>query len=274
MLYTNFRWRKVGEISELFSYPIKSCGWIQLDDLDCEILGPQRNNIRDRTFMVISDSGEFVTARKYPKLVQIMPYIDGDDLKISAPDTSHINISFNQLSKITSSRAVIWNESVEVVDCGDAVSKWISEFILSEKSGLRLVYYRSSMPSRDVREKNKAFDTTFRKDVGALHDASSFMLINQKSVDDLNSKVFNPVTPLQFRPNFVVIGPDAFEEDAWNYIKIGKDVILQNVKPCSRYLEKLNLFSNNLPNIFEGAFSQILILLRLRKMNTMSRCKH
>jgi uncharacterized protein YcbX len=194
----------------------------------------QKNNIRDRTFMVVNRSGEFVTGRKYPKLVQVMPQINGDVMTLKAPEMPDINISFKDLLKVNPSQAVVWDESVNVIDGGDNVANWLSRFILQEDVGLRLVYYPSNFPSRDVREKNKIFETAVRNDVGALHDATSFMLINEKSVDELNTRVEKAVTYLQFRPNFVVKGPAAFNEDDWKYVKIGDEVIFQNVKPCTR----------------------------------------
>lgn len=203
--------------------------------------------------MVVNSANEFVTGRKYPKLVQVMPHIDNDIMTLKAPEMPDITLSFKDLLKLSISKAVVWDESVEVIDCGDDLAKWLSRFILGEDFGLRLVYYPSMFPSRDVREKNKIFDTTYRKDTGALHDATSFMLINEKSVDDLNTRVDKTVTSLQFRPNFVVKGPAAFDEDNWKNVKIGDGAIFQSVKPCTRYdwnrfLVKtflLNLFSNS-----------------------------
>lgn len=205
-----------------------------VDELDCIVLGAQSKIIRDRTFMVVNSSGEFVTGRKYPKLVKVLPRIDGEVMRLEAPDMPLVSVDFKELLKLKPSKAVVWSESVDVIDCGDEIAEWFSRFILDESSGLRLVYYPSTLPSRDVREKNKIFETTYRKDTGALHDATSFMLINDKSVEELNSRVEKPVTALQFRPNVVVKGPVAFEEDNWTYIKIGDDVIFQNVKPCTR----------------------------------------
>ena len=74
---------------------------------------------------------------------------------------------------------------------------------------------------------------------GALHDATSFMLINESSVAELNTRLEKQVTPLQFRPNFVVKGPIAFDEDNWKWIRIGKNVIFRSVKPCTRLAKSL-----------------------------------
>jgi uncharacterized protein YcbX len=190
----------------LLCYPIKSCGWIRINEFDCNILGVQSNNIRDRIFMVVNSAGEFVTARKYPTLVNIMPNIDGDVMKLSAPRMNDIQVKFSVLFNTKQTKAVVWGESVDVADAGDEAAQWFSKFILEQDVGLRLVYYTSKSPTRDVREKNKIFDTAVRKDTGALHDATSFMLINESSIEELNTRLENDVTPLRFRPNFVVKG--------------------------------------------------------------------
>lgn len=229
-----FRWRKVGEISDLFCYPIKSCGWIRISELDCALLGPQSDNIRDRTFMVVNAKNEFVTARRYPKMVLVTPLIQGDIMTLSAPGMEDITVNIKSLFSTKPIKAEVWDEKIDAADAGDEVARWFSRFILDQDDGLRLVFYLSSMPTRDVREKNKVFETAIREDTGALHDASSYMLINEGSVAELNARTGDDVTPLQFRPNFVIKGPAAFEEDSWKWIKIGNGVVFRNVKPCTR----------------------------------------
>ena len=71
---------------------------------------------------------------------------------------------------------------------------------------------------------------------GAYPDLSSYMLMNEASVNDLQSRVPSHVnvTYRQFRPNFLIRGPQAYEEDKWEWIKIGDKAIFQAVKPCTR----------------------------------------
>lgn len=57
--------------------------------------------------------------------------------------------------------------------------------------------------------------------------------MNEASIAELNTKIEDSVTPLQFRPNFVVKGAEPLEEDTWDWIKIGS-VVFRNVKPCTR----------------------------------------
>jgi hypothetical protein len=41
-------WRRVGALSDLWCYPIKSCGAVTLNGAECVILGVKNNMIRDR----------------------------------------------------------------------------------------------------------------------------------------------------------------------------------------------------------------------------------
>lgn len=189
-------------------------------------------NLRDRVFMVVR-SGEFITARAYPPLVQIMPTISENLMTLSAPGMIDIKIDFQKLKATPPNKASVWSQEVNVIDAGEEAAQWFSRFILKEDFGLRLVFYYDNKPTRDVRPKNKIFETAIPDDTGALHDATSFMLINETSIADLNTKIKKPVTPLQFRPNIVIKGPQAYAEDSWKWVKIG-DTVFRNVKPCTR----------------------------------------
>lgn len=64
-------WRKVGELSDLFVYPVKSLGLVRVNSMECTKLGLKSGWLRDRTLMVIDLNGHFVTARQWPKMVQV-----------------------------------------------------------------------------------------------------------------------------------------------------------------------------------------------------------
>lgn len=184
--------------------------------------------------MVIkSDSSEFITARAYPSLLLVLPTLKGDVMTLSAPGMIDIQIDFKKLYSTPSSNASVWSQDVEVIDAGEEAAQWFSRFILKEDFGLRLVFYNKTKPTRDVRPKNKIFETAIPDDTGALHDATSFNLINESSIADLNSKLKKPVTALNFRPNIVIKGPNAYDEDNWKWVKIG-ETVFRNVKPCTR----------------------------------------
>ena len=67
----------------------------------------------------------------------------------------------------------------------------------------------------------------------AFSDGFPVLVISQASLDDLNSRMQEPVPMARFRPNVVVSGCDAFAEDSWKQLKVG-ELSLRIVKPCSR----------------------------------------
>ncbi|XP_026468800.1 mitochondrial amidoxime-reducing component 1 [Ctenocephalides felis] len=229
------KWRKVGELSDLMCFPIKSAGAIRLNEMDCSMIGVQEGFLRDRIFMCVTLERNFVTGRTHPKMVLIQPKVEGNIMTLTAPEMKDIQLDVAALQGRDRIKTSVWGQLVDSVDCGDEIASWLSRYILGEETGLRLVYYPKEVCERDVREKNKIFETVEEKDCGALHDATSYNLINQSSVDDLNTKIpdYPPVTPQQFRPNFVVKGAPAFEEDSWQWMRIG-GATFRNVKPCTR----------------------------------------
>lgn len=226
-----FRWKRVGEVIDLNLFPIKSCAPIKKKSFNCGSLGLQDGIIQDRVFMIITLEGQFVTARAHPKIVLIQPIIDGSRLTLSATDRSDIVIDIDELKKQSIGKAFVWQQQVDAIDAGDQVAEWISEYILGTKEGLRLVFYPQPNPTRAIRL--PLYKKILKSDAGALHDATGYMLINQASIDDLNTRIDHIVEPLQFRPNIIVKGPKAFEEDNWNWVRVG-DSVFRNVKPCTR----------------------------------------
>lgn len=186
--------------------------------------------------MIITLEGQFVTARAHPKLVLIQPKVEGSRMTLSAPDRADIVVDIAEIKNESSEKAVIWQQEVDATDAGDQVAEWLSEFVLGIKEGLRLVFYPNAEPTRDIRSKNKSFKKLLNSDAGAMHDLTSYMIINQASMDDLNSRIDHVIKPLQFRPNIVVKGPKPFEEDNWNWIRIGDTAVFRSVKPCTRYV--------------------------------------
>ena len=205
-----------------------------MKEFDCGIIGPKVGHIRDRVFMVTNTSSECITARTYPKMIKIMPKIEGSAMTLSADGMKDLKIDIEPLYKSTNFANVkIWTDVVTVVDVGDEAAKWFSKHILDKDEGLRLVFYQSDKPKPIVQYRKKKFEQADDKDTGTLHDETSFMLMNQGSFDELNMRIENKVEALQYRPNFLVKGPAAWEEDNWKWIKIG-ETVFKTVEPCIR----------------------------------------
>lgn len=225
------RWRKVGELSDLVVYPVKSLGPVRMNTMECTKLGLKSGWLRDRTLMVIDLNGHFVTGRQNPKMVQVIPKVSGTILTLSAPGMISLSIDLSRIQG-KGFRVAVWGQPVFTRDCGEEAARWLSRFLLQEDTGFRLVYYPLDYPTREIRKSNRQWLLT-PDDTGAYPDATSYCLINEASVTDLNTRLEKPVNPEQFRPNFVIKGASAYEEDTWGWVKIG-DVIFKTVMPCTR----------------------------------------
>ncbi|XP_072745502.1 mitochondrial amidoxime-reducing component 1 [Anoplolepis gracilipes] len=227
------KWRKIGELSDIIVCPIKSLGAVRMTEMECTLLGLKSGWLRDRTLVVIDLEGRFLTARQFPKMVNILPEYSGSVLTLRAPGMMSISIDLAQFRGKTF-RIAVWGQAVPGRDCGEEVARWLSRFLLQEDTGLRLVYYPLDRPVREVRKRNENFfPLRSSKDNGAYPDETSYSLINEASLTDLNSRLDEPVSTMNFRMNFTVKGATAFEEDKWDWVKIG-DVIFRNVRPCTR----------------------------------------
>jgi uncharacterized protein len=64
-------------------------------------------------------------------------------------------------------------------------------------------------------------------------DGYPFLVISEESLEDLNSRMDEPLSMNRFRPNVVIRGVDAYAEDRWKTVQLG-DVRFDAVKLCGR----------------------------------------
>nr|CAD7399492.1 unnamed protein product [Timema cristinae] len=126
-------------------------------------------------------------------------------------------------------------------DCGDEVALWLSQYILGSDKNIRLGYYLTTVVSRrkvvNTAISKRGYSDFRDKDLGAYSDLSGYMLMAESSVADLASRVEGDKKYLsvsRFRGNFVVRGSSPYEEDTWDWVKIGDSTIFRNFKPCTR----------------------------------------
>ncbi|XP_055845848.1 mitochondrial amidoxime reducing component 2-like [Episyrphus balteatus] len=234
------KWKKVGIIDKLYFIPIKSCGPIELDEAVCENLGVRKDDIKDRALMVIEENGQVITARTYPQMFKIIPKIlSRSELLLTAPGMEDLRFDYSTLdtsSKTSYIKGFLYGFYADVLECGEVYNKWFSEYILGKPEGLRLVYYPHEIATRPIGRFYKEGIYT-KQDTGTFQDMSSYHLINNVSVDDLNTRL-NPtdkVPLLQFRANFYIKNTgQAYDEDHWQWVKIGNEVVFRNIGPCYR----------------------------------------
>ncbi|XP_049877477.1 mitochondrial amidoxime-reducing component 1 isoform X2 [Pectinophora gossypiella] len=229
-------WTQVGTLSDLYIYPIKSCGPVVADRAECSMLGLRDGWLRDRVLMVVDKNMNFVTARAHPELLLVQPSVKGSVLTLQHSDMEPLHLNLAEVIIRTKPKtAVVWGTQVPVYDCGYEPAEWFSRIMDKSSDNYRLVYY-ASQKSRSLREATSFYSFyKFRKnDTGALPDEVSFNLINDASVDDLNKRLVDcKVSHRNFRPNFVLKGAQPYDEDKWKFVKIG-DHVYEIIKPCGR----------------------------------------
>ncbi len=196
------------KIKKLYIYPIKSCRGLKIDSTNIQKIGFKY----DRFFAVINSKNKILTARENSKLFNISLAINDDDLTLSTYGTPSISIDLNKIlmDKID---VKIFNDAAKAKIVGYETDKWLSH-TLQEKC--RLV----SIDSEQLRIMKAKYNGK-ENDFISFSDISPIHLISEASLKDLNSKLESPVTIDNFRPNIVVSGSLAYEEDNWSSIKIG-----------------------------------------------------
>lgn len=239
------QWRRVGRLSHLALFPLKSGMPIASDELEVTPLGIRRGPIRDRVFAGFDRNGTFITGRSHPRLtriqVDVVPRKGGageDDVlfKFTSP---HVPDSFTfdpaSVKAAPLKRVKLWKSSISMTDCGDEAAAWLRKAIEepSAKEGdasnvdIRLAYYPLQHSDRQF------IPQRLPEDRGAFADEGTFHLMTTSSVAAVNEHLANPVPVAQFRPNFTIEGTKAFEEDTWQWVRIG-EAIFHVTQPCGR----------------------------------------
>ncbi len=222
-------------IAELTLYPIKSCAGIALREAVVTPAGLSHQFIYDREWMVVDNTGRFLTQREYPKMALIQPAIRTDMLVLRAPGMLQLEIPLD-LPAPEQSRTLqvqVWDDTVTAYDCDAVTATWFSNAV---GTPCRLVRFHAD--AKRLASKKWTGDV----DVPTLFaDGYPMLLISTASLDDLNGRLQaqgRSALPMnRFRPNIVVSGIEAYEEDyAETFDITGKDgsIVLKPVKPCPR----------------------------------------
>lgn len=205
-------------LSELTIYPIKSIQGIAKQSSKVTSSGLHG----DRRYMLTNPDGSIITGREKPTLILLAAEaIDNERWQLSHPElTTRLIIDpdcfLDEYKNVT-----LWGDELQAQLANHEVNTWFSQ-ITGEATQLVFFGNESKRHTRRRPESPVAFA-----------DGYPFLLTTQASLDELNKTCPETISMAQFRPNLVVQGSKAFEEDSWKRIKIG-EVEFENVKPCER----------------------------------------
>ncbi|UVW29145.1 MOSC domain-containing protein [Massilia sp. H6] len=216
-------------VTELVIYPIKSCAGIEVEEAQCGIDGLFAQGVHDREWMLVTREGLFLTQREFPRMALVTPRIAGDALDLDAPGMPLLRLPLAHDAGAPTITVQIWDDHIAAADCGDAAAAWFAAVLGTD---CRLVRFRP-----DTQRATSTKWTGGAPAATRFADAYPILLIGQASLDDLNAKLVNAgraSLPMnRFRPNLVVDGLDAFEEDFLASLDAG-GLMLRPVKPCAR----------------------------------------
>jgi uncharacterized protein len=218
-------------ITALTLYPIKSCAGISLQTATVSTAGLNQGNVHDREWMLVDNDGLFISQRSHPAMALIVPQLQADRLIVQAPDMPPLEIPTAPLAAgaAPAIAVTIWDDQLSAHDCGDKAGHWFSQ-VLGQPC--RLVRFDPAVKRLASKKWTDDADVPTR-----FPDGFPMLVISQGSLDDLNQKLqaqSRAAVPMnRYRPNIVIDGVDAFEEDFAATIEAGS-VRLQPVKPCTR----------------------------------------
>ncbi|MCO4787033.1 MAG: MOSC domain-containing protein [Marinomonas atlantica] len=206
-------------VSGLYIYPVKSCQAVPLKASKVTESGL----LFDRRFMVINKKGLFLTAREHPQLSLVNAKAEPHNLVLTHPKMSTpLSLVIKEFEN-EYRETEIWEKPVSANITHPSANAWFSELL---NQPVELVYFG---------EHSTRFTSRRPDQPVAFADGYPFLLTTQASLDDLNKSGPQINEMERFRPNIVISGNEAFNEDTWKRIRIG-DVIFENVKPCVRCL--------------------------------------
>lgn len=216
-------------LTQLILYLIKSCAGMPVAAATLLESGLSAQGVHDREWMVVREDGQFLTQREHPRMALIRPRPDGGDLHVSMPGQPDLVLPLAWNGNETPRQVRIWDDLVDAADCGDAAAHWFSAALGTD---CRLVRFR-----RDIRRPTSVKWTGGVTAQTRFADGYPLLLIGQASLDDLNVRLAAsgraPLPMDRFRPNLVVDGLEAFEEDYLEALH-DADLAIRPVKPCAR----------------------------------------
>jgi len=205
-------------VSALYVYPIKACRGVPVSEWPVV----ERGFEADRRWMVVDDSGNFVTQREVPRLALVTTAFEGGLLTVDAPGLARLNLPRSYEVEATQSVRIWQDDSFGCVHAQG--SAWFSEYLGAPHS---LVY----MPERARRQVNP--ERARAEDIMSFADGYPFLLISEASLQELNRRLVEPIGMQRFRPNIVIQGSAPFAEDEFSELRLG-EISFRGVKRCDR----------------------------------------
>lgn len=212
-------------VKSIHIYPVKSLAMISLE----QSMVVKRGLKGDRRWIILDSDNKMITQRDHPTLSLCSMKMKGQTLEIITKNLgSQIESTFTLPAILMSGHRIktqVWGDEVDVTLYEGPANDHLSEFLGSK---VKFAY--------QLDDQVRLTDPDFSRsgDMVSLADGYPILVANQKSLDELNTRLDHPVDMGRFRPNIVVDGDlEAFEEDHWSLLE-NDSLSWRVVKPCAR----------------------------------------
>lgn len=221
-------------IAEIWVYPVKSCAGIRVPEAELTDTGL----LYDRAWMVVDADGEFVTQRELPRMALIQTAFKMGQLVLRAPGMLSLHLALDAAEGPLKVR--VWDDEVMACDMGDVAAQWFSDF-LGPDAPASLKRLRLARFDPEVRRLSSLKWTGGREATTQFADGFSLLVTSTASLAELNTRLaadgHAAVEMQRFRPNLVLAGVEAHDEDRIGPMQITTDsaaAVIEAVKPCGR----------------------------------------
>ena len=247
-----------GTVSGLYIHPVKSLRAVSVQQAQLD----DKGFVGDRRLMIVYPAPlpawkktwekkdvthRFLTQRQCPSLARVSATIDKENLTLTYEETT-LTLSLASPSPRQFHRAKIWDDEVLVDDLGDEAAAFFQAIVNADPDAaaaggqykrVRLVIHAAKDRLADPEFTPATAMSWLRASPPplSLTDGFPILIACQASLDELNRLLAEKGKPIvemsRFRPNIVLTGTEAFEEDRWKYIAVGEQ-IFAIVKACPR----------------------------------------
>jgi uncharacterized protein YcbX len=181
--------------------------------------------------MVVDDGGKVVTQRQRPRLaLAAAELLPGGGVRLSAPGADPLTVPVPDPGETVT--VELFRDKVQVTPAAQAAHAWCGAYL---GAPARLVHLDDPATRRPV-------DPAYARpgETVSFADGYPLLLTATASLEALNSLIARgehaaegPLPMNRFRPNVVVDGTGAWEEDGWSRVTIG-EVAFRVAKPSGR----------------------------------------
>lgn len=201
-------------VSQLWTYPFKSGKGVSLTSTQFDSEGM----CDDRRLVALDDNGVFITARRHSELLQLSCTKNSCGWLLQHP-AQDSPCQINQPEPEEAITGTLWKDALDALDAGDEAAAWLSDLL---KKQVRIAIWK----------KQSRYSSKYQLET-SFSDAAPILITTEASIQQVCKWAHIESDVRRFRPNIVLDGVEAFAEDGWRKLQIGK-LSIEILDPCVR----------------------------------------